>query len=296
MLLNEINLITLLFFIFNKLILINTKINYLIRVDNIAPTCLQRPTCKQYYNLDGSIVNVDKSLSFMGNSICCIEFINDENSEALSIHNGYLVKILRPTFFIGKDSLSIYENKIINGSLIDELTSNDTNLYRDIFINSSTLTIEFNKDKYSKSIFEILITSLKLPTNNMNKNQTSYLDFYCNKSNMYISNDLVCDRYPHCSFNEDEWFDCEDDLNNSNDKLIWNELRPKIMFIFSLMIILIITLLISFLLIYIIETRNNWFCYKLSNNNNNTKNDDDDDYDCIDRKHRNRRQKLNDIY
>lgn len=264
-----------LLFLLNNLILINSKINYLVRVDNIAPTCLQRPICKQYSNLDGAVINVDKSLPFMGSSQCCIEFLNDNEA-----HDGFIIKVLRPTYFIGTDSLSIYENSTINGTLVDEIASNDTNLYREIFINSSLFTIEFNKDKNSKSIFEILIVSLK--RNVFLNNGYNCLEFYCNKSNLCISKDLVCDRYPHCSLNEDEWFNCDDDLNNINDELIWNELRPKIMLMFSLMLAFIFILLISFTLIHIIESRNCWLCYKSSNSKNGQCN--------------NRRKKLNSIY
>lgn len=192
--------------------------NRIIRVDGINPTCEERPNCRDY-EVSGALINVDKSLPYMGCSTCCILFDAEDTTNQL-----FMVRILQPTFLGGEDYISVFQNDF--NEMIVNITTVDKDPYRVIFVNSSKIIVEFHKDKNFRSVFDILVTAYY----NGSSRKCLKDKYQCEESNICIDKDLECDRFPHCSKNEDEEGSCE------SLKMTDADFRPNISLALSILI------------------------------------------------------------
>ena len=87
------------------------KSNFTVRVDGINPTCFRRNSCKEY-DIVGAVINVDKSLPYMGSNYCCIRFhMADEVSLSEYEEDAFFIgRILNSTYLEGDDFITFFED------------------------------------------------------------------------------------------------------------------------------------------------------------------------------------------
>lgn len=228
-----------------------SKHNQLLRVDNIAPTCYQRPNCVTY-KINSVVLSVDKSLPYLGSSSCCFTFqiIDNETSfnDSLKYKTKLMAHISEKTVLKGNDYISFSSGSFQKNSiLLGNMTANNKNNYMPIYIPGNIVTIEFNKDIDYRSVFEIMINTFYESNSLLCDDKENF--FRCGDNTSHcVDNVFLCDHYHQCPNGADEALDCES--HEAIKSLTYDRMTVLIVFMILIAIILLIIALISLLCIF----------------------------------------------
>lgn len=84
-----------------------------VRVDGINPTCYNRTMCKEY-EVSGAVINVDKSLAYMGSNFCCMRFfMHDDVARGPHEHDAYFLgRVLPSTQLDDNEYIAFFEDDL----------------------------------------------------------------------------------------------------------------------------------------------------------------------------------------
>ncbi len=156
------------------------------------------------------LLNLSKSLPYMGSDNCCIAFnINNDDNDELEFDRKeyfYMAQILNTTSLEGLDSIRFYDGSLDSKNLVKTITPLTENPFKEIYFNNSKIIVDFYKDKNFRSIFEISV-NIYHKENSPYCLRDEYFRCGSNKS-ICIHYDLVCDHYSQCPNGVEEDPEC----------------------------------------------------------------------------------------